>query len=226
MNRFCFRLIPVLALAILAAPLFGQQGRPRGGFGDVGAAQLLANKAVAEELKLSDEQKEKLQSSLKDVMGKFREEMQTAFKDKDQDKLAKIRKEMGEEVSKLVDKSLKPEQVKRLQQIEIQANIQMRGPAGLTSEKVAKEIKLTDKQKDAIKEATEGLTKEREELFKGLGRDDREKMQEARTKLQGKTKEALEKISATLSEDQKKALKELTGAPFEYKPEPFRRPQQ
>ncbi len=38
------------------------------------------------------------------------------------------------------------------------------------------------------------------------------------------SKGAATKVTALLTEDQKKEWKELAGEPFEYKPEPFRRP--
>jgi len=220
MSRYYLRLFPALALAILAAPLFAQQG----GFGRGGAVSammLLSNKSVIEELKLSDEQQEKVKTAMMDVFGKFKEDMSAARKGGEKEKVAKLQKEMGDEFSKATDKTLKPEQIKRLGQIENQVGLQLNGPSVFLKESVAKEMKFNDKQKEEIKAAAESLTKERQELLKDLGKDDKDKRKEAMTKIQEKTKEVTEKVTSSLTEDQKKAWKELTGASFEYKPMRF-----
>jgi hypothetical protein len=221
MNRLFLRLIPAVALAIVAAPLFAQQPGPRGGGGAITTTALLTNKGVVEELKLSDEQQEKVKKSLTEIREKFAEDLKGSFKDKE--KFAKIQKDMAAEVTKNVMPTLKAEQVKRLHQIEIQAGVQTRGPSAFLTEAVEKEMKFTDKQKDAIKEAGEALAKERMEIFKEIGKD-KDKRAEAQKTLATKTKAAVEKITSTLTEDQKKAYKELTGAAFEYKPEMRARP--
>jgi len=219
----CLRLIPALVLGLIAVPLFGQGFGPRGGGGgNVTAMALLVNKGVIEELKLSEDQQEKVKSSLKEVRGKYTEDMKAAFQDKDKDKIAKLQKEMGVEFNKVVDSTLKPEQVKRLKQIELQAGVQVMGPKALISEHVEKHLKFNDKQKEAIKEADESLTRERAELRKEGGKD-KDKREEVQKRVQAKTKQAMEKIISTLSDDQKKAYKELTGAHFDYKPD-FGRP--
>ncbi|HMC90517.1 MAG TPA: hypothetical protein VKI17_13265, partial [Gemmataceae bacterium] len=43
---------------------------------------------------------------------------------------------------------------------------------------------------------------------------------EARKKMAAVQKETMEKITAVLTDDQKKTWKEMTGEPFEYKPDP------
>jgi hypothetical protein len=218
MKRLCMRLIPALVLGLIAVPLFGQGFQRGGGGGNVSAMMLLNNKGVIEELKLTEDQQEKVKASMKDVFGKFSEDMRAARKDKDQEKVAKLQKEMAAEMNKTVDSALKPEQVKRLKQIEIQVGVQVMGPSALMSEHVEKHLKFTDKQKEAIKEAAEALTKERQEMRKEAGKD-REKFAEIQKRIQAKTSQVMEKITSTLSDDQKKAYKELTGAHFDYKPD-------
>jgi hypothetical protein len=219
MRRFCLSLLTAVITVAFVSPVLAQPQRPRqGGFGALGLSQLVGNKSVQEELKLSDEQKEKLTKAGEEFRAKIRE----AFQDMDREKIAKIQKEMTEAVTKVAKDTLKPEQMKRLHQIEVQ----VAGARAFAIERVQKELKLDDKQKEAIKECEENLTKARQELFKDIGRDDREKRQEATKKLTEKRKEAMEKLVSALNADQKKAWKEMTGEPFEIKFEQRRRPQQ
>ncbi len=224
MKRFVVRVVPVVALMFLVAPLVAQQRQPGRGFGGGGGGvgMLLSNKGVQEELKVTDEQKEKVTSSLKDVRTKFGEDMRAAFKDMNREKIAQIQKDMAAETNKVVGKVLKPDQVKRLHQIELQVGIQQGNLGVLTSERVQKELKLTDKQKASIKETSEMLAKDRP-MFGGGTRP----TPEQREAFQKKAKEAGEKIIGTLSADQKKTWKDLTGEKFNYKPDmrPNRPPQ-
>ena len=81
-------------------------------------------------------------------------------------------------------------------------------------EEVQKELKLTDEQKTKLKDLAEAQTKAQAELFQG-GRPAAGAGQELAQKRQAMTKEYGEKAQAILTEDQKKAWKDLTGAPFE-----------
>jgi len=218
MKRFMIRVVPLAIVVLVVGQLFAQQPG-RGGMGG-GLGALLTNKGVQEELKLSGDQTEKLTSAMKEVREKYGKDIAAAFKDKNQEKVQQLTKEMSGEVNKLVEKTLKPEQVKRLHQIEIQAGVQRGNLEVLLQERVQKALSLTDKQKESIKESSEALTKERREAFGG-GQFDREKMQA----IQKKAQESAEKILGAFSADQKKAWKELTGDKFEVKFEPRRKQQ-
>jgi hypothetical protein len=220
MCRICLRLLTAVLAIVIASPLVAQQGGRQGGFGQQGMAMLLMNKSVAEELKLSDEQHEKVKKAVEEVTSKHREDLKAAFQDKNREKVQSIQKEISTALSQSLDGVLKPEQVKRLHQVEIQ----VAGPRAFQMERVQKALKLTDKQQEKVKDLEEGLTKAREESFKDIGKD-KEKRQEAQKQLAAKSKEVMEKIASELSDDQKKAWKELTGAHFEFVPEQRRRPQ-
>jgi len=116
--------------------------------GAPGALELLGNKSVIDELKLSDEQQEKLKKVSTELREKNSEAMKDAFKDKAFDKIQTLNKEMNATFAKTVEGTLKPEQVKRLHQIEVWVSVQRSGPAVFSQERVEKEIKLTDKQKE------------------------------------------------------------------------------
>jgi Spy/CpxP family protein refolding chaperone len=213
MKRLSLRLVLGLFVVVPVTALLAQQGG-RGGFGPADAMALLQNKGVAEELKLTEDQHEKLKKAAEEIRSKHREALSEARKDKDREKSEKIRKEMATEFHKVADSTLKPDQMKRLHQIEVQ----VAGPRAFTLERVQKELKLTDKQKEDAKHQSEELTKETMEIFKDVGKD-KDKFADAQKKIEAKRHEALEKCTSSLNADQKKTWKELTGPHFDYKPE-------
>jgi hypothetical protein len=203
-------MLAVLA-ALLVAPVLAQQPGFRG-FGGFGDLQLLNNKSVQEELKLTDKQKE----AVSEIQKKQREMFGGGGKGKfDKEKF----QEVMEATNKAVDKfkeGMKAEQKTRLQQIKYQ----VMGVGAFLNEDVQKVLKLTNKQKDEFKEITDETQKDARELRVAAGRD-AEKQAEAGKKIAKLTKEATDKIMKSLDDNQKKAYKELLGAPFDYKPEPF-----
>jgi hypothetical protein len=201
-------MLTVALVGLLAMPLLAQ--RPGGGRGmQIDSTTLLTNKGVQDELKLSDKQKE----ALGEVSKKLQEAMTKAFKDKDFESIKGAREEAGKTVTKIKE-DLTSEQKKRLGQIELQAHLQFQGPAALAKDEVATALKLTDKQKSEIKEVGEETQKDIQEIMKDA-RGDKDKAAEARTKVAKLRKEAMDKITKTFSDEQKAALKELTGQPFE-----------
>lgn len=224
MKRLAVRVAPAIVLVLVVAPLVAQQQRGRGfGGGGGGVGALLTNKSVQEELKVTDDQKEKLVSALKEVREKFGKDLQEAFKDKNREKSQEIAKAMSAETNKLVEKTLKPDQVKRLNQIEVQVGLLQGRLDVLKQDRVQKEMQFNDKQRDMINSTVETLAQERQELLKGAGQGG---FQEAQKKIAEKAKPSVEKIVESLSSEQKRAWKELTGEKFNYVAEPFRRPQQ
>ena len=74
---------------------------------------------------------------------------------------------------------LKPEQAKRLKQIEVQAA----GLAAFSKDDVQTALKLTDAQKASVKTAADDMQKDIQDLFKDA-QGDREKMAAAFKKIQ------------------------------------------
>jgi hypothetical protein len=213
-------ILAAAAVALLASPALAQPFG--GGFGGPPQGpQLLLNKSVQDELKLSDEVKGKLTK----ISEKRGADMRKAFQDAgmDREKMQEAMKTVTEETNKaltpILEKDLKPEQVKRFNQIKIQ----VAGIRAFTDPDVQKDLKLTDKQKQEAKAINEEVAKDSREIFMGAGFD-REKLQEARKKVEGLTKEAMDRFTKTLSDDQKKTLKDLSGEKFELKLDPPRRP--
>jgi len=215
--------LAVFAVALLVGPAMAQ--RPGGGFGGpMSVSQLLTNKSVQEELKLDKDQIAKIE----EVTKKYRDDNKAEY-DKigrgstlSREEQAELRRKLGEGMTKVINeaKVLKEDQSKRLRQIQIQ---QM-GLAAFSEEDVQKALKLDDKTKDTIKTITEDVRKDAQKLFADAGMDF-QKLREIGQKVQEMNKEAREKVEKLLSEDQKKALKELQGEKFEIKFERPRPPQ-
>lgn len=204
----------------------GQGGGMMGGGFAPGLAQLVTNKGVIEELKITDDQKEKLATWAKDAQAKMQEKMRELFtpgEAPDMAKMAEMRTTMAKEQMEEVSKVLKEEQVKRLKQI----TLQTQGLAAFSNKDVQTSLKLTDEQKDAIKEIGDASRKEMMELFprpmQGGERPSAETMAENAKKRAELTKKYFEKAKNQLKDDQKKTWEEMTGKAFEYKAEPVQR---
>jgi hypothetical protein len=207
--RLCKLFLALGVVALVSTPVFAQG---RGGFGRGGGSigTLAQNKSVQEELKLDkdavtkvDEALKKVNEDLKDDVAKIRD------RNASQEDRAAARKKVGEAQEKALKSALSEKQFARLVQIQLQ----QRGLAIFEDEKVQKTLKLSDEQKTKIKEINDALTKERSELFPQGQRP----AADAVTKFQGLRKDAMSNAIKALDDGQKKALKELTGEPFEVK---------
>ena len=213
------RTIRMMTLAMCAAALIGgtaraQQGR--GGMGMMGGGgNLYANKSVQQELKLTSEQSEKL-TAMAAEMNKKRTEAMEKFADLDQaerrTKQQELARTMGAESQKEVAKILKPEQLKRLNQIQVQTA----GVGAFTNmPRVETALKLTDEQKTKITTITQELGDERRTIMQEMQSD----RQGAMKKMAELNKSGVSKIAALLTEEQKKTWATIIGAPFEMKME-------
>jgi cysteinyl-tRNA synthetase len=172
-----------------------------------GGGVLLANAGVQKELKLSEDQIEKVKTAVKDVVAKLKDD--SPGKDATPEQRAEFGKKMSEATHKAVADILKPEQLKRLKQIELQQT----GPADPDAQK---ELKLSDEQKAKIKKIAEDSREEGRDIFKSA----KGNFQEALEKMTKLRKQTQEKELAILSDAQKKQWKDLTGEPYEVKFEP------
>jgi Spy/CpxP family protein refolding chaperone len=217
MRNVCVKIFTIGLVVLAASPAFAQPPAGRGGRGmqAPGAAQLLSMEKVQEELKITDDQK----AQFTKITDKYKDDIAKARADMNREKGAELRKAQSEEMDKAIPTVLKPDQVKRLKQLEVQIG----GLRALGKEDVQTALKLTDEQKKSIKDTTEELTKDAQEMFQGAG-GDRTKMAELFTKMQGMQKEALEKTVNGFNDDQKKEWKELNGEKFEFPAFGGRRP--
>jgi hypothetical protein len=202
-----------VAVAVLTAGAASAQPRPgQGGLGQGrgGVAFLLAMPALQEELKLSDEQKEELKKVRESDDAKALQEAMRGMRGLSEEERAAKIKELApkrEAVEKKTLAVLKEDQVKRVKQIQRQTS----GIEAFADEEVQKELKLSDEQKDKLKKLATDAREEMADLRKDAG-GDFQAMMEKMTKLR---KETMTKATGVLTDDQKKAWKDLTGAPFE-----------
>jgi Spy/CpxP family protein refolding chaperone len=227
------RLIRVCAAAVLAAGVSAATAQPpgggRGGFGGgmmgggAGPAQLVASKTVQTALKLTDEQVGKLKEWGQEFGRKQFEGMRERFQElqgmepaERQAKMAGWQAEASEKAYKELAEVLKPEQVARMKQIEVQ----VAGPRAFTMPEVAKALKLTDDQKDKLKDAQQAMQREVFELMQEAGfrpgeRPDPAKMQEVNKKRAGLEKEFMAKAREALTAEQQDAWKGVIGEPVD-----------
>lgn len=186
----------------------GQAMAQFGGRGGVSGTTLVQQKSVQEELKLSEEQIEKL----KQVGTKLRESFGGGGGDREE-----ARKKF-EEVRQVAEKDmagiLSADQSKRLKEIVLQQT----GPLALARPEIAKEVGLADDQQAKVKEIADAYSSETRGQFQPGGGGDRE---EARKKRETLRKDTNDKLLAILKDDQKKAWEKLMGEPFKGEIQPF-----
>jgi Spy/CpxP family protein refolding chaperone len=222
------KLALVFAAGLLAAtPLMAQQpgGRGRGGFGGFGGfggggltGMLSNNKGLQDELKMDKDQVDKLTEALAKVREDMRDDL-AKLRDRQtpMEERTAIGKKLNEANEKAVASVLKPDQVKRLHQIENQ----QAGMNVFNKEDVQKVLKLTDAQKDKLEDINKELTKDIRDLSGGGaggagGRGRGGFNPENLTKMQDLRKEAMASAKKALTDEQRDILtKEVLGAPFE-----------
>ncbi len=163
----------VLALgvaAVLAVPAFAQQPKRKGGggFGMGGGAGLLMNEGVQKELKLTDEQTAKVESIARDVREKHQGDfakLQDLDAQERREKMAELGRTMNGETNKALADVLKPEQMKRYHQIQLQAQ----GVQAFASPEVQSKLKLTADQKEKLQAIGQESMGQMRELFQGGG---------------------------------------------------------
>jgi len=230
------KLTGLLAVALLAFMVTGAVGQDqgRGGRGGAGGGfggrtggsgfggrtgggdmtmTLLRLEPVRTELEISPDQEEALtkmteQNRQERPSGDFRnmsEDERTEF-------FAKMRKQSEERTAKMkeqLEEVLFPEQLERLEQI----NIQLQGIAALQNAEVAKKLKMTAAQTKELEEVRNGIMEKMRdsmrEIFASGNREGiREKIEKMRDDMEGD-------VLAVLNTDQKKKFEEMKGEPFE-----------
>jgi len=173
------------------------------------------NPALQDELKMDAAQVEKLKAALDEAREDARElGPQLLNRDATPAERDKVFKQMLEIHEKALTRALKPEQVKRLKQLDNQ----MAGFGMFTRPEVVAAIKLTDEQRrdiarisDDVYRATRDLTSRRPRAAGGaVAAPD----PDADKKVEAVQKEALANAVSILTDEQRATFKDLTGEPF------------
>jgi len=215
--RGCFK--AALAFGMVAMLSASAMAQGRGGFGGGmgGPVNLLANPSVQKELKLDEGQITKateLATATREKMAGFRDQLTDLQGAERAAKQQELAKPVNEEAMKSAAAFLKPEQVKRLTEIELQ----QRGARALTDAAIAKKLGITEDQTAKVRTILADQMSEMQEIRQAAGND----FQSMMPKIQALTAETNKKVMALLTDDQKKTWKEMTGEPFTIVQQPGR----
>jgi len=166
---------------------------------------------VQDELKLSAEQKSKLNSREFDFVQEAREflmGLQDAKPEERQKKHMEYAQKANAKLETLLKETLKDDQIKRARQIALQ----MEGLFAIGNPEVSKELKITDDQRRQFMDVVQSLQKKVEPIIKQMqeGGDPNE----LRPKMMKVRMEHDRQIDAFLTDAQKAQWKEMTGKPF------------
>ena len=179
----------------------------------LGPPFLVFRDKVQEELKLSDEQKKKLdirlQATVQDAMQFFQKLVDKEPEEREKE-LHAYREKAQENLTAFLQGLLQEEQSKRLRQVMLQRD---RLFALLGNPEVAKELEITDEQRHQFVEVAREFQKKFEPLIKEAHEGGNP--QEIGPKIRKIRKEQEERIEALLSDAQKKRWKELLGKPLD-----------
>lgn len=208
-----------MAVCLLSSNLALAQGRGggRGGFGRggfrMGPTALLGVEQVQKELKLTDEQKDKLKPILESARPNFGGGGGQNLSDEERRARFEEFRKKQEEAGKQAVALLTDDQKARYKQVEIWSNGTL--PTLTQDEEVAKEIGVTDEQKSAFKTISEESGKKTGEIFgkmRDASQDERAKLREEMTQIQ---KDSEAEALAVLTPDQASKLEKLKGPKFE-----------
>jgi Spy/CpxP family protein refolding chaperone len=201
--------VTVLTMAVLipamAQPPAGRPGGPFGGRlgGPMLMVGLLRSPQVQQELKLTDQQRQRLEQ-----LGEQWREKMRGLRDLPPEERRQKVQGMRAEVEKQLSQILNEQQMKRLKQIALQVE----GYAALERPEIAEQVGLTKEQRQKIRDILRQAGEKRREAFQ-QGQGDRQaafqRMREIRQWVDGE-------IEKLLTAEQKKKWQELVGAPFKF----------
>ncbi|MCI0458727.1 MAG: hypothetical protein L0Z62_17350 [Gemmataceae bacterium] len=159
---------------------------------------LLNQKPVQEDLKLTNEQTKKV--------GELQQKQRAALKGANpRERLAKM-KEVNDAIQKDIKEMLKPEQSKRLGQLQVQ----QRGLNAFFDPQIAKDLGLTPDQQRQVREAIQGVGQQRQTIIQA----NQGNAQAIRDKLAELDKATMEGIVRSLTDEQRTKWKGMAGEPF------------
>jgi hypothetical protein len=180
-----------------------------------GKPLLLANPKVKQEIKLTEEQDNQIRKIVGEVLDKREPEFRRAGLDRD--RLIKVGldtiRETRDRINKAVPDILKPDQLKRLDQIQIQSN----GIISFKRTDVQNKLKLTFVQKLGILKIGTDLRQQVDELIKDASDAPLRRLPAALQKSKELKEAATQKAVDTLTNEQKEIWKEMNGEKFDFR---------
>jgi hypothetical protein len=179
----------------------------------LGPAFMVFRDKVQDELKLSDEQKKKLEKRLHDTH-QYTMQLFQKLADKEPEEREKelhaYREKAQENLTAFLQGLLHEEQSKRLREVMLQRD---RLFALLGNAEITKELEITDKQRQQFVEVAQEMQKKIEPLLKKAQKGGNP--EEIGPKIRKIRKEQEERIEALLSDAQKKQWKTMLGQPLD-----------
>lgn len=169
---------------------------------------LLKDAQVGKEIKLTGPQELNARRGIFEPLAKFTAELnklQGLKFHEFQAKSLELRKVFNEEEREVVGKYLRPEQHRRLKQIQVRGA----GLDAFLQPAVQKELRMTAEQKGKVKDAARAFRKADDEIGKG---GDAAAVKKHLADLREQT---MKNLVALLTEGQQKKWKEMTGEPFQ-----------
>jgi hypothetical protein len=177
----------------------------------LGTPFIVFREKALDELKVADEQKEKLlQHLMEQIMetGPFLDSLAQTGQEREQ-KLQEHRKKAHAKLAKVLKETLTAEQLKRLRQIELQQDRAF----ALGQDELAKELKITHQQRQQFVAITQELQKKVQSVVKEAQSGGNP--EEIRPKINKLRNDYAQKLEAVLTDEQNKQWKELLGKPFD-----------
>jgi Spy/CpxP family protein refolding chaperone len=208
------RIFAVAALVVVTAMSMAQ-GRGGGmqmfGRGGGSMSMLLGRSDVQGELKLSDDQKAKLDEQRQAMRDNMRSMFQNGGGGGDQEAMRKQMTDMMQKSEKDALAVLDDGQKKRLKELWIQRS----GNGVIANEDMQKELGLSDDQKAKVKSLTDAQQAANTEIFQKM-RDGSLDRSELQPLMEKNTKTLNEELGKVLTSDQAAKLASMKGAEFKF----------
>jgi hypothetical protein len=177
----------------------------------LGTPFIVFREKVLEELKVSDEQREKLMHKMMEQImetGPFLDSLTETGQEREK-KLNEHKKNAQEKLAKHLKEVLQSGQLNRLRQV----TLQQEGSFALGRDDVREDLKISQEQLKKFMAVVQELQKQVEPLVKQAQSGGNP--EEIRPKIEQLRKDHAKKLEALLTDAQKKQWKELLGPPFE-----------
>lgn len=171
-----------------------------------GPMVLLQNPGVQQELQLTPEQRAAVGQLFQRLKTKFQDEFRKAGRGGNPE----LRKSLADSAWGELPGILRPEQERRLREIETQA----RGAQALLDPDIQERLGLSEDQKGQLRTLLDAVRAEAQELMRQAKA---QRNPQSAEKVAGMRRDALTRATAILTESQNQSFRDLLGAPFELK---------
>ena len=202
-----------LSLALVAVLVTTAQAQQRGrGMGRGSLIGLLSMEQVQTEMKLSDEQKTKVDAITEKLRGEMREQFSELRDMEDRakrmEKMNELNTQMDRKLREELRGSLERPQMMRLYQIRLQVNAVA---DSLTNEFLARRLEITEEQKTKLADVAKETQAKQTELYGKMRDASQDQRGSVFQDLRQLRTDADEKALGVLTDDQKKSFEEMKG---------------